>query len=552
MKHPKLIATFLVLFSLCIYLFYSTYEEVEKKTIDQLNLQQMVHARQAANGIQSFFDHYRNQLSYLARLDDVAYLSGKGEEILRLFYESNRHEILAVSLVDSNGIIQFYTPCEQSLIGRDLSERDHIKKITQTHKPVISDVFTSILGFQCVAMHVPIFEADSYRGSLAILVSFEYISKKFLEGIKIGNDGYAWMISQAGIELYCPVPDHVGHSVFENCKDFPSILTMAEEMIKGREGITTYDFHKIRSQSIQTREKHAVYLPIWLGDTFWSIVVATPENEVLGLLEGFRSRWSVLILSLLVVAGVASYYFLRAFLIVREEAKRREVENALRASEKRLRSLARRLFSAQEEERKRIATELHDSIGSSLSAVKFSLEAALQEVKGDGAMTGSIKRAVSLTQHTIDESRRIMTNLRPSLLDDVGLIVTIGWLLKQYRSVYSQVYIEEEITLEEAQIPENLKIIIFRIIQEALHNIIKYSQAELVEISLVARDGRIELSIEDNGAGFDVDAVLNQRNHSKGIGLTNMKERAELSNGDFRIASVIGEGTTIRASWLMG
>ena len=80
------------------------------------------------------------------------------------------------------------------------------------------------------------------------MLDFQAISRRLLEVIRIGESGYAWMINQTGIELYCPVPGHVGKSVFENCKDFPTILTMAEDMLKGRKGTTTYRYDKIRGQ----------------------------------------------------------------------------------------------------------------------------------------------------------------------------------------------------------------------------------------------------------------------------------------------------------------
>ena len=93
--------------------------------------------------------------------------------------------------------------------------------------------------------------AGKYDGSIGILIDFKALSKKYLEHIRIGKTGYAWITSQAGVELYCPVPGHMGISVFENCKDFPTIITMAKEMVKGKQGITTYYFDMIMGQSVK-------------------------------------------------------------------------------------------------------------------------------------------------------------------------------------------------------------------------------------------------------------------------------------------------------------
>ncbi|OPX98529.1 MAG: Blue-light-activated protein [Syntrophorhabdus sp. PtaB.Bin006] len=170
-------------------------------------------------------------------------------------------------------------------------------------------------------------------------MNFQSLAKRYLEDIKIGETGYAWVISRDGTELFCPIPGHVGKPLFENCKDFPSILAMAEDMLKGHEGVTTYTFDKIRGETVDVVKKHAVYMPITIGDTFWSIVVASSENEILSSLKGFRDKLLVIIGVLLLGGVLFSYYGLKAWLIIREEEKRRRAEDELRASEERYRTI---------------------------------------------------------------------------------------------------------------------------------------------------------------------------------------------------------------------
>jgi signal transduction histidine kinase len=213
-----------------------------------------------------------------------------------------------------------------------------------------------------------------------------------------------------------------------------------------------------------------------------------------------------------------------------------------------LRYLSARLLAAQEEERKRVARELHDSIGSALSAIKFSLEKAAIQAKPDQSLTELLQTIIATVQQGIDEARRLMSDLRPSMLDDLGLITTIAWFLKQFRTIYSHIHIEETIGIEETDLPESLKIVVFRIIQEALHNIAKHSQAEFVEFSFVKREHTIELVIEDNGAGFDIESALTS-DGGRGLGLTGMKERTEFTGGAFTAQSIVGQGTTIKAVW---
>lgn len=226
-----------------------------------------------------------------------------------------------------------------------------------------------------------------------------------------------------------------------------------------------------------------------------------------------------------------------------------EAMESLRESENQLKTLASQLLRAQEDERKRIARELHDSIGSSLSAVKFCIENAVQQIKTGSGGPELLTHLSSVVEYSIEESRRIMTDLRPSILDDLGIIVTIGWFCRRYRSLYSDIYVEELVDVEEAEIPEPLKIIIFRIIQEAMNNAAKYSRASKITLSLTRDSGRINLRIEDDGVGFDLCAAVSRCDSTGGLGLTSMKERTELSGGWFEIKTAPGAGARIMASW---
>jgi signal transduction histidine kinase len=235
---------------------------------------------------------------------------------------------------------------------------------------------------------------------------------------------------------------------------------------------------------------------------------------------------------------------------VRERTESLEKANtALRESEKELRRLSGRLLSAQEEERKRIAAELHDSVGSSLGAVKFSLESTLCDEGMTLATRQSMEAAVQMVIHTIEEVRRIMSNLRPPLLDRVGLISALERLERQYASVYESIAIRMGIEVKEEDIPEHLKIVIFRVAQEAFHNMAKYSKATCAGLELCSRDGRIVLHIEDNGVGFDLRNPGEGDNSAEGLGLSTMRERVNLSGGRFGIESCAGKGTRIEAVW---
>jgi signal transduction histidine kinase len=223
----------------------------------------------------------------------------------------------------------------------------------------------------------------------------------------------------------------------------------------------------------------------------------------------------------------------------------------LRRSEEELRLLSSQLLTAEENERGRIARELHDGLGQSLSAIKFKLEEVVSAVgKGIGeADVKSLGATISLVQNSVEEVRRITMDLRPSTLDDLGILATITWFSREFQKIYSAIKVEKEINVDENDVPESLKIIIFRVLQEALNNAAKHSEADLVHLRLGKTDGCLELAVEDNGKGFEVEEALAVPSSERGFGLGSMKERTELSGGTFVIDSIKGKGTTVRASW---
>jgi signal transduction histidine kinase/HAMP domain-containing protein len=242
----------------------------------------------------------------------------------------------------------------------------------------------------------------------------------------------------------------------------------------------------------------------------------------------------------------------------RQQKERKEAQQALqeahnnleRRVEERtaeLRRLSSQLLEVEEKERRRIAGDLHDSIGQSLTAIKFGLENALSRSSQDTAKESAelLEALIPVVQQASEEVRQIHTNLRPSLLDDLGIMSTISWFCRELEKVYSGIKIEKEMDMEEKEVPEPLKIVIFRVLQEALNNVVKHSKAALVRVFLKGRNGKLELVVEDNGQGFDVE----RRSSEKRFGLTSMKERTELSGGAFVIESIRGAGTVVRATW---
>ncbi len=238
-----------------------------------------------------------------------------------------------------------------------------------------------------------------------------------------------------------------------------------------------------------------------------------------------------------------------------KEAELREARDKLELRVKErtrdLEILSSRLLNAQEAERKRIAGDLHDGIGQCLSAVKFMVETVIEQLTGKEALQEikALDALVPLLQESSEEIRNIIMNLRPSILDDLGILATIGWFCRQFASVYSHIRLEQTIDIEEDEVPDALKTIIFRIIQEAMNNIAKYAEAEVVTLYLGKTGNALELRVQDDGCGFRGEQLMASGSPLQAFGLTGMKERVELSGGRFTILSSPGKGTRIEARW---
>jgi signal transduction histidine kinase len=224
---------------------------------------------------------------------------------------------------------------------------------------------------------------------------------------------------------------------------------------------------------------------------------------------------------------------------------------ALRESESQLRVLSAKVLEAQENERKIIARELHDSIGASLTAIRYGLEEKLHQMgKESPAPEGiSLEQIISIVRETIEETHRISSNLRPSALDDMGLLAAIRSICRELKEVYEGIQIETEIGIQEEDVQEPLKIVIYRVLQEALNNVLKHGGADTVRVCLTKTERSLKLSIRDNGQGFDPEEKLASESQMGGMGLVGMRERTELSNGTLEIASEKGKGTVIKAKW---
>ena len=248
-----------------------------------------------------------------------------------------------------------------------------------------------------------------------------------------------------------------------------------------------------------------------------------------------------------VFASVFVIRFLRAFQVESDHKIAELQEAQLHESRQReqLRAdLFRKVVAAQESERQRIARDLHDETGQSLTAIGMGLR-GLSDETDEKRRYATLSQLQSLTSDSLRELQRIIADLRPAHLDDLGLSATLRWYASRIHELTS-IQVRVDIEGDEPALDDAVKITIFRIVQEALNNVIKHSQATNVNVHLDYREDKAIIFIRDNGCGFDMNAVQSRIGRVS-LGLAGMEERAMLLGGSVEVHSRPGYGTEVDA-----
>jgi PAS domain S-box-containing protein len=219
-------------------------------------------------------------------------------------------------------------------------------------------------------------------------------------------------------------------------------------------------------------------------------------------------------------------------------------EETLSHYAERHKQLSRQLLELQESERRHIARELHDQVGQSLSLVELHLQ-GMQLQAEDGAIKPQLKECYTLVEKVIEQIQRLSFDLRPTMLDDLGLIPALRWYTNQARTVgLNAIFASEPL---EMRLDAGLETTCYRIVQEALTNVIRHAKAKWVCVDLLQSTNELHVTVCDNGNGFDVGAVRRQHGGNSCLGLLGMEERAALAGGKLEIKSVPNHGTEVHA-----
>jgi len=224
---------------------------------------------------------------------------------------------------------------------------------------------------------------------------------------------------------------------------------------------------------------------------------------------------------------------------------RKQAEAKLQESNEKLQLLSRRLVESQETERRHIARELHDEVGQTLTVAEMNLQAAVQSAPV-APVARYLKQSLEAVERVLEQVRDLSLNLRPSMLDDLGLASAVRWYTNRQADLTGLKAHFHADGLED-RLDQVIETACFRVAQEALTNVARHAHARAISVALRRQNGHLHLFVRDNGVGFDVGAVRRQATQGASLGLLSMEERATLVDGALELKSIPGEGTEVHA-----
>ncbi len=231
--------------------------------------------------------------------------------------------------------------------------------------------------------------------------------------------------------------------------------------------------------------------------------------------------------------------------LMRDVTDLKETEKQLQASREQLRSLSAHLESIREEERKKIAHDLHDDTSQVITSLTAILEAAASDLPTSANKSRVLlNKAQELAIQILDQIHKLIYQLRPTIIDDLGLAAAIRWLAESNLEV-AGIKVSIKVIGREIRLTSELETTLFRVVQEVINNISRHAQANNVSINLHFKKRTVILRVRDDGCGFDVNEAITSKDRPRGLGLLGMKERIELAHGNMNIRSYLGGGTEV-------
>lgn len=527
---------------------------------DQALERQAVQARVAAAGLYGSLKGYLRLLQATAA--ELSLYHGNVERQQQVLWD--RAHLLSVfsggvGLIDHGGNVLAVTPTARTSLGLNLAFRYYFRAVTGTNESVLSSVFAEQpSGASAVVIAVPVDEPLDHLGVLAgqfLLRNNDWVREPSLLSPPVG--GAIYLIDSAGNAIYHSDPALIGRNLSHDV----ALMDLVSQA---------------RERSLVHRDEYGGeallrgFSPI--GDAGWYVVVEEPWSNVAGQVS--RYQWALALLGGLAVLMVGALLAAAARRVVRPldalvaEGQRVQAGAAFRPlsvtgpsdvralleavngmlarldeQQAALRRYALQVLRGQEEERLRLSRDLHDETVQDLVALNQRLDLLHHRLHEDAEANEELDRFQETLQTAIAEVRRLSNNLRPHVLEDLGLSAALRAITHDLERQMPSVQAHSEVVGQERPLPRELELTVYRIAQEALANVRKHAPAATrVSVALIFEADALELVVEDDGPGFEADQSRSAGGH---LGLTGMRERAQLFGGGLSIESAAGQGTTV-------
>jgi len=362
--------------------------------------------------------------------------------------------------------------------------------------------------------------------------------KSILAGMNFGADGYYFVYTTKGLNIVHPRQTQMVGTDQWMKRDADGVWVIQELIARAREGggFQRYLWPKPSTGQVTRKLSYAVMLPRWNWMLGTGIYLDDVDAAAAQMKDNLFKSYSetLLWMSVVGVAAALSIFAAGVALNVSDH----------RVAERKLKALAHRVVTSQEEERARVSRELHDHICQLLVSIKYQFELVGHRLAHREPVT-AIDREIAALSGAISEVRRISHDLRPALLDNLGLASALEHIGDEVAQ-RSGIQVSVSANVQEEQLPELQAVSLFRVAQEALRNVERHARATQIDIRLERHSDQAVLEIFDDGQGFDVPNV--EHSKDRGIGLTNMRERVERNGGTFELVSQRGH-TLLKASF---
>lgn len=356
---------------------------------------------------------------------------------------------------------------------------------------------------------------------------------RILRNLTFGYDGYFFVYTLDGTNIVHPKLPHLVGGNWWNLQDDNGdyVIRNLINAAKDGGGFHRYVWHKPSTGTVEEKLGYAILLDKWnwvLGTGLYTDDIA---KEVAAIRADFaRSiRQTLFVIFLITLAAIIIAGTLIAGVRFSEQ----------RFADTRLKALTNRILQVQEQERKRVSTELHDSISQLLVSVRYGVEMIHSEANQNAELQAQAAKCLTILDGTITEVRRISRDLRPSVLDDMGLAAALGSLGKEFQ-MQSGITVNVEAERCHTRLSEGAKTALYRVVQECMTNVARHAEADEVSISLTVGPQLLELCVEDDGIGLPQPLP-----RGGGLGFRNMRERIETYGGQLSLGRGRSGGTRI-------